>query len=143
MTQNKLSFESENLVVDYISFNITGLIDPEPIANYLFRAFGFNSTIIKRINGKWKSKDLNSDSRNQFQVSFRQHEYDPETKSFWVGAKIDFSSNNAAQLYSSIKTHQLNWDIFDLQRTSLSRFDLHYLRELKTNKQSQDIEIFI
>ena len=43
MLQNQLSFESENLVVDWIGFNIQGLIDPKPIANYLFH-FGFNST---------------------------------------------------------------------------------------------------
>jgi DNA relaxase NicK len=68
---------------------------------------------------------LNYDSRNQFQVSFRQHEYD-------LGTKIDFSGNNAAQFYSFIKNHQLNWDIFDLQRTSLSRFNLYYSRNNKS-----------
>ena len=45
MKQNKLSFESEKLVVDYISFNITGCTDPEPIANYLSDSFGFNSVV--------------------------------------------------------------------------------------------------
>ena len=49
MNQNQLSFESENLLVDWIGFNIQGLIDRKQvkqIANYLFRTFGFNSTII-------------------------------------------------------------------------------------------------
>ena len=54
MKQNKLSFESKKLVVDYISFNIQGLRDPKLIANYLFQNFGFNYTIEKRINGKLK-----------------------------------------------------------------------------------------
>ena len=71
MLQNKLSFESENLVVDYISFNIQGLIDPKLIANYLFQNFGFNYTIEKRINGKWKSQSSNSARQNRFKVSFR------------------------------------------------------------------------
>ena len=35
MNQNKLSFESENLVVDYISFNIPGSANTESIAKYL------------------------------------------------------------------------------------------------------------
>lgn len=35
MNQNKFSFESERLIVDYLSFNITGFKDPVPIANYL------------------------------------------------------------------------------------------------------------
>ena len=38
---NKLTFKSENLVVDYISFNITDCRDPEPIANYLSDSFIF------------------------------------------------------------------------------------------------------
>ena len=42
MNKNKLSFESENLVVDYISFNITGCKDLGRIANYLSDSFGFN-----------------------------------------------------------------------------------------------------
>jgi len=75
MNQNQLTFESENLVVDWIGFNIQGLLDRKQlkqIANYLFRAFGFNSTIIKRINGKWKPESLNYDRQNQFQLSFRR-----------------------------------------------------------------------
>jgi hypothetical protein len=67
----KLNFESENLLVDWIGFNIQGLIDRKQvkqIANYLFRAFGFNSTIIKSINGKWRSESLNYDRQNQFQL---------------------------------------------------------------------------
>ena len=98
MNANKLSFESENLVVDWIGFNITGLMDPEPIANYLSDSFDFNSIIVKKFNNKWKSEFLNYNSQNLFQVSFRQHEYNPESKSFWV----DFSGNNAAQIYKII-----------------------------------------
>jgi hypothetical protein len=143
MNQNKFTFESEDLVVDWISFNLQGSVAITPIANYLFQAFGFNSTITRIIKGKWKSKDLNYNSINKFQVSFRQHQYDPEIKSFWTGTKIDFSGNNATQFYKLIQQQKFNWNIFDVQRTSLSRFDLNYLRELKTNEQSQDIEIFM
>ena len=60
----KLSFESGKLIVDQISFNITSLMDPEPIANYLFRAFGFNSIITKVINDKGKFESLNDDRQN-------------------------------------------------------------------------------
>jgi hypothetical protein len=70
MKQNKLTFESQNLVVDWIGFNIESLTDLEPIANYLSESLGFNSTIVKKINGKWKSESLNYDKLNKFQVSF-------------------------------------------------------------------------
>lgn len=54
MNRNKLSFESQNLVVDYISFNIKGLIDLKSIAKYFFEIFNFNSIIATSQNGKEK-----------------------------------------------------------------------------------------
>ena len=145
MNQNKLTFESENLVVDWISFNIQGLIDPKLIANYLFQNFGFNYTIEKRINGKWKSESSNSNSarQNQFKVSFRQHEYNPEAKSFWVGTKIDFSGKNATQIYKAMRAQKFDWNIFKPYRLSFSRFDLCYFRERKSNQQKGDLELFM
>lgn len=144
MSENKLSFESENLVVDWIGFNIQGLVDRnqvEQIAKYLFQNLGFNSTIVKIINGKWKSESLNYTSQNRFQVSFRHQEYDPEVKSFWVGTKIDFSGKNAAQFYQIIQTQKFDWSIFELnnQTLSLSRFDLFYYR---TYGSTDTIELF-
>ena len=44
MKQNKSTFESENLVVDWIGFNIQGLLDRKQvkqIAKYLFQNFGY------------------------------------------------------------------------------------------------------
>ena len=143
MKQTKLTFASENLVVDYLSLNIQGWVDPEPIAKYFFKAFGFNSTIVKRINGKWKPQVLKYDSRNQFQVSFRQYEYDPESKSFWVGTQIHFSGKNAAYLYSCIKEDQFDWNLLELQRISLGRFDLHYFRQSEARDSNQEIEDFM
>ena len=143
MNQNKLTFDTENLGVDWVGFNIEGSIDLEPIANYLFELLGFNSTITKKINGKWKSESLNYDKLNKFQVSFRQYDYNPEFKSYWVGTKVYFSGNNAAHFYKSIKIQPLNLDIFDFQRTSLARFDINYLTELKTTNQTESIKTFM
>ena len=39
MSKNKLNFEAEKLVVDYISFNISGFRDPEIIARGLSKHF--------------------------------------------------------------------------------------------------------
>jgi hypothetical protein len=73
------NFTDENLVVNSISFNIKGSIDLKPIANYLFQTFGFNSIIAKGSNTKTKS--LIYRDKNEFQVSFRQYDYNPELKS--------------------------------------------------------------
>ena len=48
MNQNQFSFESENLQVDYLTFNIQGTADFDLvniIAKYLFQHFDFNSII--------------------------------------------------------------------------------------------------
>jgi len=85
MNQNKFTFQSENLVVDYISFNITGSDNTESIAKYWFYLPG-----------------------NQHQVSFRQLEYDPSFKSFWEGTTIHFSGTNAAQFYKIIQAEKFD-----------------------------------
>ena len=88
---------------------------------------------------------MNYDRQNQFQVSFRQHEYDPEAKSFWVGTKIYFSGKNAAQIYKGIRAQKFDWNIFQPYRLSLSlsRFDLCYFRETKLTEQKCDLELFM
>ena len=139
------NFQSENLVVDYISFNIKGSIDSKTIAKistYLYQSFGFNSIIAKKFNYKWKSKYLNYDHKNRFNVSFRHHEYHPESKSFWVGTKINFSGNNAAQIYKIIKAQKFDWSIFEPYTLKLSRFDLCYFRKTKPNDKEETLKLF-
>ena len=74
MNQNKLTFESEHLVVDYISLNISGSVDLKPIAKYLFKQCHFNSTI----NSDGREKRFYYESSNQHRVSFRPQEYNPD-----------------------------------------------------------------
>ena len=127
MKQNKLTFESENLVVDWIGFNI--------------QSFVFNSTVAKRITGKWKSESLNYASQTQFQVSFRQHEYYPKLNSFWSGCKINFSETKADYLYTLIKQGKLDCNIF--KDVSLSRFDIHYFRKSNPVDSNQWVKNFL
>lgn len=141
MLQNQLSFESENLKVDYISFNITGYDKTESIAKYLLEQFNFNSTFAKGQNGIAKSWFYLP--RNQHQVSFRQSEYDPSSKSFWEGTIMHFSGTNAAQFYKIIQAQKLDWNILKLKNASLGRIDLHYFRESRVNDQSDQLENFM
>ena len=65
--QINLNFETENLVVDWISFNIKGLTDSKSvtkIAIYLFESFGFHS--ILKNSSKRKSKALFGKPENEF-----------------------------------------------------------------------------
>ena len=141
MKQNKLSFESENLVVAYISFNIPGSDNKESIAKYLFEKFNFNSTFAKGQNET--SKDWFYLTRNQHQVSFRQLKYDPSYKSFWEGTIIHFSGPNATQFYKIIQAQKFDWNILKLKNASLGRIDLHYFRKSKITDQSDQLENFM
>jgi hypothetical protein len=127
---NLLNFQTENLVIDYISFNITGSDNTESIAKYLFEKFNFNSTFAKGQNGT--SKYWFYLPVNQHQVSFRQLEYDPLSKSFWEGTVLHFSGYNASVFYSLVQKQLIDWTIFS--SGVLNRFDLYYSR---TNKISR------
>ena len=132
MSKNKLSFESENLVVDYISFNIDGYVQItylRKIASYLFESFSFNATFRRdQLNQR---EIFFSNDKNSYEVSFRHYDYNPKAKSFWEGTKVDFTGENATYLYSTIKQQKFDWKIFDLTNLTLARIDVNYLRESK------------
>ena len=138
MKGNKLSFESENLVVDYISLNIQGWFDVKPIAKYLFQEFDFNSSIFST----GRVKTLNYDHRNMYSVSFRQQEYHPEFKSFWEGTQMIFSGEHAAEFYRLIKAQEFQWSILNLEKTSLGRFDIHYFLITESGNRNNLVQDF-
>ena len=59
---------------------------------------------------------------------------------YWNGIKIDFSGNNAAQIYKNIQEQKLNWHIF--KSANLSRFDLCYFRKANNTDQKDQLEKF-
>lgn len=121
--REKSSFESVNLVVDYIGLTIQGLIDVEKLGEYLFKRFGFNSRIKKSQNNGFETFFYKSG--NKFEVSFFVCHYE---EFYWTGVKVDFSGKNGAHFYNLIKSGKIDWYLFDLNRTKLSRFDIHSLR---------------
>jgi len=149
MNTNKLkytsiTFESENLVVDYISFNIQGLVDRkqvERMAKYFFQILGFNSTFAKGSTGK--EEDLFFDFRNQHRVSFRYYLYASEYTTYWSGTKVDFYGKNATQFYTIIKQQKFDWNILDLSSTSLGRFDYYYFRPITDAHNDDKLKYFM
>ena len=141
MSKNKLSFESEKLVVDYISFNITGCKDPGRIANYLSDSFGFNSVVKETFQGK--SEDLIFEITNGYKVSFIKSTYNPESNSYWTGLIVRFSGENGEYFYSLVQKKLIDWRIFDLSCTNLGRFDLYYFRKFKSTDQDDLLELFV
>ena len=71
MTPNKLTFQSENLVVHWLEFSIEGLCDLEEIqalADYFHKKLELNSTF--RESDKRSSQSLLSHPENKFNVLF-------------------------------------------------------------------------
>jgi len=129
---NLLSFESENLVVDWISFNIQGSIDGHKLALGLTKYF--NPSVL--------SDDIPtigfSGYKKKYNVSVRQY---TESKGYWVGTQITFSGKNAAYFYKLIKTQKFDWNLlkFGGHTLSLARFDLCFSR---TNDLNHTIKLF-
>lgn len=69
MTKNKISFESENLVVDYISFKFQHIENIEEIAQYLFE-IGFNSYFLSGRLAKPIKESILVDTKNSYEVFF-------------------------------------------------------------------------
>ena len=106
-----LNFQSENLVVDWISFNIQGLPDPRRIANGLSKHFTPHVLMddVPRIG----YHDLNK----KYKVSIRQY---TGSKGYWVGTKVIFSGKDAAHFYKLIKTQKFDWKILMIDQHTLS-----------------------
>ena len=133
MNKNNFSFESENLLVDWISLNLEGLMDPRIIAHRLLKYFTPHVLI----------DDIPSigfhDYKKKYKVSIRQY---TGSKGYWVGTRIIFSGKNAAYFYKLIQTQRFNWDLlkFDQQTLSLGRIDLCFSlpNDLKHTSKSFD-----
>lgn len=120
---NKLSFESENLQVDYLTFNIESK-EPErlqKIANYFSKNFQCNSFLID-VQDSTKNRVLSQKHKKYCKAEFRTN----YTK-YWPGTIISFSGNHARFFYETIQNKQLDKDIFDLDSTNIGRIDLCYV----------------
>ena len=131
MNQNNLTFYSENLVVDWISFKFQHLDNPTmmQIAGYLFE-IGFNSY---QESGKLAQpirKSILVSPENKFEVLF------VVDNSYWQGTLLNFSGLNAQRFYSLVKEELVSWIFFS--SATLGRFDIYYSRN---HKQGDKISV--
>jgi len=151
MNQNKLTFQSQNLIVDYLTFNIQGTPDFDlvnRIAKYLFQHFDFNSIISNCSKNK---KYLFFSDKNRHQVEFAVYLRAPELNSFWDGTQIRFSGKNAMRFYQLIQQQKINWNLFKTQnfklaklnKFTLNRVDLCYSKTKKDIDTIQSFEFFL
>lgn len=129
--ENKLSFASENLVVDYLTFNMKGM-GPErlqKIADYFSKNFQCNSFLID-VQDSTKPRILSQKHKKYCKVEFRTNYI-----KFWQGTIISFSGNHAQFFYETFKTKQLDKDILDLDYTNIGRLDLFYDQKINQSEK--------
>ena len=136
MQQNKLTFDSENLKVDWISLNLDGLMDPRIIASRLSKYFTPRVLI----------DDVPSIGfigfRKSYKVSIRQS---TGSKGYWIGTKIIFSGKNADYFYNLVKTDRFDWSILKFEEHSLTlgRIDLCFSRPNDWSHASKLFDTFL
>ena len=121
MKQNKYSFESKKLQVDYITFNLkNGKDNIRKIAQFFNRFHRFNCY----------SYDL------EMLFVFNANPVNRNT------ILIQFSGLNAYHFYRILKTQEFNWEIFNLNDLSLGRIDISYLRSNQRIQKSNLLLFF-
>jgi hypothetical protein len=115
----RLNFNSEKLVVDWVSFKFQYLESAQQkrIIDYLFK-IGFNSYYECGKLAYSQKEILKKTSENKFEVLFVNQ------GPYWDGTLLHFSGKNAARFYLHVKQGNIDFQI--LSNGILSRFDLHY-----------------
>jgi hypothetical protein len=122
MSLNELSFEAENLVVDWISFKFQHLdeVTETEITKYLFK-LGFNSYQESGKLAKPIKEPIQVNSSNKFEALFVKE------APYWRGTILQFSGPNAFVFYAFVRKNLIDWTIFS--SAVLNRFDLYYSRK--------------
>jgi len=99
MNQNKLTFQSQNLIVDYFEFKFDVL--PESIKQKIVQSFfklGFNSFDVDKKYRDPIQTRIQTNSKNQHQIQFVVN-----VSSYWNGVCVAFPGNSAAFFLSALK----------------------------------------
>ena len=127
-----ITLDSENLQLDWISFNLEGLTDLKIIAGRLLKYFTPHVLM----------DDVPSISyhglKKKYKVSIHQY---TGSKGYWIGTRIIFSGKNASYFYKLLKTGKFDWSLlkFEEGNLSLGRIDLCFSR---TNDWSHTSKLF-
>ena len=136
MNQNNVSLSSQNLVIDFLRFNLqfTEKYKIEKVAKYLFQEYGCSSVFI---DGKKTYSLIQTD-----QLSCKAKFLTSHTK-YWLGTRLEFEGGQGSKFYQMIQKKPLDWVRMDLDNTTLSRIDLYYNRKLKEEDRFEDFGSFL
>jgi hypothetical protein len=130
------NFDSENLKVDWISFNLEGFMDPRIIAGRLSKYF--TPHVLTDDVPRIAFHGL----RKKYKVSIYQI---TGSKGYWIGTKIVFSGKNASYFYKLLKTRNFDWNLlkFKEHTLSLGRIDLCFSRPNDWSHTSKSFDAFL
>jgi len=131
-----INFDSGNLKVDWISFNLKGLMDPRIIAGRLSKYFNPYVLIDDEPGIGFHG------FRKRYKVSIHQY---TGSKGYWIGTKIIFSGKNASCFYKLLKTRNFDWSVLKLgqHNLSLGRIDLCFSRPNDWSHTSKSFDAFL
>ena len=131
-----ITLDSENLQLDWISFNLEGLIDPKIIAGRLLKYFTPHVLI----------DDVPSIGYHGFKKKYKVsiHQY-TGSKGYWIGTRIIFSGKNASYFYKLLKTGKFDWSLLKFEEHILSsgRIDLCFSRPNDWSHTSKLFDTFL
>ena len=136
MMLNKLTFQSQNLIVDYLEFKFNVL--PEFIKQKIVLSFfklGFNSFYVDKKYRDPVQDSIQTNSKNQYQIQFVVN-----ISSYWNGVCVAFPGNSAAFFYQLSKEKKIDWNLFD--SANINRFDLNYIRTIDPSQERQVVDFF-
>ena len=133
MNQNKLTFQSENLQVDYISFKLK---DVESL--HQLKQIGIKCSSLLDCN----YKILYSDNPITEDMDYSRIYLKTYRTPSWSGSVLSFPGSIANQFYNRIKKDGIPWKIFGIppENIDLSRLDILYVQPFREIITQQQIE---
>lgn len=130
-----INFDSEDLKVDYLSFNLQfnnpGQI--QEIVDFLADTFHCRSTLFDQSSKKQHL--LTETNKNRYLAEFVGN-----SNKHWKGSILRFRGRHAQWFYKDLKFQKLDWSIFDFEDRNLGRVDLCQDRKLKAS--DKDLNLF-
>lgn len=131
-----ITLDSENLQLDWISFNLEGLIDHKIIAGRLLKYFTPHVLM----------DDVPSIGYHGFKKKYKVsiHQY-TGSKGYWIGTRIIFSGKNASYFYKLLKTGKFDLSLlkFEEHILSLGRIDVCFSRPNDWSHTSKLFDTFL
>jgi len=131
-----ITLDSENLQLDWISFNLEGLIDPKIIAGRLLKYFTPHVLMDNVPSIGYHG------FKKKYKVSIHQY---TGSKGYWIGTRIIFSGKNASYFYKLFKTGKFDLSLlkFEEHILSLGRIDVCFSRPNDWSHTSKLFDTFL